>query len=795
MFSPQSNRQYPILLCPDRWHRAIQNPKVNQPRFDKARPQEPIKPSIKVKTSSIILVLINLITVALGFILRKQYDWLLPLSIFLFLIVSLPMIFQEYDDYQKKVKRYTKQEQRYKNELELYESEYQEYQRIAKKNQSLSRSDLLKKVSLDSIRYTYPPKKGINPQKGLTEDVFFSESLKQYFDPYVATDLCLSRGYDTKYPDFVFQIPKLHLYICIEIDEPYTTRVRDSEKREPVHYQGADDERNKFFLDNGWFIIRFSEEQVAKYPDSCCKVIAEAVKEIIQDDSLLEKFKSKYISNLPTQKQWTKSEAIKIERGKYLAGREWHIPKVKKQFLPSKYQSSIFDFVKNGSGNGLVIAVAGSGKSTTLIEAANLINTRNALFLAFNNSIAAELSHKLGNVMKASTIHSLGLSILNSVFGKINNNDQKYRSIISNVCDYFDEEYQLLIEKLINFTRYTLTDSKKPEDLKFLCDHFNLDMTYFDEVFPYLDICLQKGIELARQEGVIDFTDMIWLPIKLNLPTTKYEWLFCDECQDLSACQLELVLRCLAEDGRILFVGDPKQAIYGFSGADCDSVEKIKERVKATELPLSICYRCPSSHIELARKLVPQIEPRQDALQGLIKELNIHEFYKLIQLKEDDNNLIIARRFDPLRTIYRTLKESILVCLRGGEEIAQNLISILPTDAKKFDYTELLQQQTFNKKLLEELDFIWNRYDCTNINELKERISWYYAEANYPTVLSTIHKAKGLEADRVFIIAPNEIPLLREGQKDWEKQQEIHIKYVALTRSRSELYFVNLDSN
>ena len=98
--------------------------------------------------------------------------------------------------------------------------------------------------------------------------------------------------------------------------------------------------------------------------------------------------------------------------------------------------------------------------------------------------------------------------------------------------------------------------------------------------------------------------------------------------------------------------------------------------------------------------------------------------------------------YDPLRTIYRTLKESILVCLRGGEEIAQNLISILPTDAKKFDYTELLQQQTFNKKLLEELDFIWNRYDCTDINELKERISWYYAEANYPTVLSTIHKAK-----------------------------------------------------
>jgi DNA helicase-2/ATP-dependent DNA helicase PcrA len=72
-------------------------------------------------------------------------------------------------------------------------------------------------------------------------------------------------------------------------------------------------------------------------------------------------------------------------------------------------------------------------------------------------------------------------------------------------------------------------------------------------------------------------------------------------------------------------VGDPKQAIYGFAGADCRSVEKIKARTQATELPLSICYRCPISHLDKAREIVPQIEARPGAPAGVIAEIPYDE--------------------------------------------------------------------------------------------------------------------------------------------------------------------------
>jgi superfamily I DNA/RNA helicase len=50
-----------------------------------------------------------------------------------------------------------------------------------------------------------------------------------------------------------------------------------------------------------------------------------------------------------------------------------------------------------------------------------------------------------------------------------------------------------------------------------------------------------------------------------------------------------------------------------------------------------------------------------------------------------------------------------------------------------------------------------------------------------------------LESDRVIILLPNKLPLCWKGQKEWQYQQEMNLKYVALTRAKKELVFVNLD--
>ena len=132
-----------------------------------------------------------------------------------------------------------------------------------------------------------------------------------------------------------------------------------------------------------------------------------------------------------------------------------------------------------------------------------------------------------------------------------------------------------------------------------------------------------------------------------------------DECQDLNAAQLELALSLAGTNGRILAVGDPRQAIMGFAGADNRSYQKIVERLQAKELPLSICYRCPKSHINLVKWNFPEIpiEANETAPEGKIhkikeKDLWETEFDGFAQVPKDSNlredDMVICRKTAPL---------------------------------------------------------------------------------------------------------------------------------------------------
>ena len=69
-------------------------------------------------------------------------------------------------------------------------------------------------------------------------------------------------------PDAAYVNRSTGLCIDIEIDEPYSLP-----DKKPIHYIGSDEYRNSFFSENGWFVIRFAEEQVAKYPEDCVKYV------------------------------------------------------------------------------------------------------------------------------------------------------------------------------------------------------------------------------------------------------------------------------------------------------------------------------------------------------------------------------------------------------------------------------------------------------------------------------------------------------------------------------------------
>lgn len=145
-----------------------------------------------------------------------------------------------------------------------------------------------------------------------------AEPLRQHFGKKIRRRLTLAiPGRDWTYePDFAYIDEASGLHIDIEVDEPYSY-----DTWEPIHYIGKDDRRNEFFLERGWVVVRFSEEQVHKNPEGCCKVIAQVVSELTGKPVILTR---KAIPDLQPVPQWTKEEAEEMiltrRRDRYRAG-------------------------------------------------------------------------------------------------------------------------------------------------------------------------------------------------------------------------------------------------------------------------------------------------------------------------------------------------------------------------------------------------------------------------------------------------------------------------------------------
>lgn len=169
---------------------------------------------------------------------------------------------------------------------------------------------------------TKPERVSENYTKGASE-VFFNHYLTTYFYGYIHDDFSIINEHHNDEPQMIYK-PDYVFYhrntivIDIEIDEPYVI-----ETGEPIHFKGADGLRNQFFLDNNWLIIRFTEYQVIKYPDECCFLIANIIKEVTGNEFFLDRFK-KGITLPPDNSIWTKEAAHKLayrrERDALLTG-------------------------------------------------------------------------------------------------------------------------------------------------------------------------------------------------------------------------------------------------------------------------------------------------------------------------------------------------------------------------------------------------------------------------------------------------------------------------------------------
>jgi DNA helicase-2/ATP-dependent DNA helicase PcrA len=495
----------------------------------------------------------------------------------------------------------------------------------------------------------------------------------------------------------------------------------------------------------------------------------------------------------------------------------------------SRYQANILHFVEHGTGDGIVGAVAGSGKTTTLTMAARAIRG-DALFLAFNASIAKELAGRLsGTSMTAKTIHSVGMGALTKAFGRVRVDEYKYRDL----CDR--EAARILppgadrksaaplsrmLLKLCDFARLTLTDPRDAGAMWAMADRYNVEVPggtpeaerLAAAVFEAVARLIAAGRELASGPAhSIDFTDMIYLPVALDLTPAQAAWVFVDECQDLNRAQLELVLRTRAAGGRMLFVGDDRQAIYGFAGADSDSFWTIHRRTGATLMALSVCYRCPTAVLDLARQLVPEIEAAPGAPAGTVGYVKEAELHK--DLRAGD--LVLCRLTAPLVSLCLDLIGRKIPAKVRGREIGQQITAIVRRVADMPGYSwegfgELLALYAAGQsaKLANRADAesalqamedrvaavraCYEGFEATGADHLCALIDGLFAGDNErgAVILSTVHRAKGLEERRVYILKPEKLPLSWPKQTDEEAAQENNLRYVAITRAKEALYFV-----
>ena len=498
------------------------------------------------------------------------------------------------------------------------------------------------------------------------------------------------------------------------------------------------------------------------------------------------------------------------------------------EYEPSQYQKAIFDYIQHEKGNLVVEAAAGSGKTYTLVKALSLIpQDKRVLMTAFNKDIVKELTKKVKEFpnVEVRTLHGLGMILTTRGLGigGMKPEGYKYTQLIynhwqdltkTNINKLSRNARKSFVEntkKLVDFGRFYLATTRS--------EMIEL-MTKYDIpcVADEMDVALKVMAIGGKNLDSIDYTDMIWMPhiYDLHLQECEYDFIMVDECQDLNVAERNLVLRCLKKGGRLIAVGDSNQCIYGFSGSDPDSFRAIQSIPNTVSMPLSISYRCPESVVKFAQNLVPSIEAKQGAEEGVILDcVSLDDVH--------DGDMVLCRNNAPLLQVYCKLLEQGKRAYIRGSDVGKNLQNIVIGTHKDYLHTNLKRDGVFIR-LYEDLfnsrKAIMERYgisqedamkhetiqakldmiralevlgaDLTTTEELTKKIEDIFPknDKGEGIMLSTVHKAKGLEADNVFIACASLMPS-KSALDEWQVQQERNLMYVAYTRAKKVLGFLN----
>jgi DNA helicase-2/ATP-dependent DNA helicase PcrA len=488
----------------------------------------------------------------------------------------------------------------------------------------------------------------------------------------------------------------------------------------------------------------------------------------------------------------------------------------------SKYQIDIFEavkFLKNSLG---IEATAGSGKSTVLKEIAKILRglypDAEIIALVFGKDAANDLKRKMGNLIDARTSHSLALYNIKKIYkySKSIVDSEKYPQIFANYLKNNEADKEDLLRNrsailtAINLIRDLMLDTSL-ESLEWLSSNyeqinFNGDTRIIVSAIDYI---YKTG---RADSSVLDFGDMLLLCAENPSYCKQYDYILLDEAQDSNASQLQFFKNSLKPSGKIIFVGDTSQGIYAFRGSMSNAMQILQNAFNADMLPLSVSYRCPVSHIAYVKGLLPDsnIEAAPNAIEGNIFFGKFDKFSDNIE----DGSLLLCRNNAPLiKPAFRLLTSGRKVIIKG-KEIGLELINLILKIKKLYsadsiyNFAEGLNayRQSESDKLmklnyLRKLESLLDKLDCIeafisesdSIDSMITSIDKIFSNDDHEGIIfSTVHKAKGMESNSVYILGPELMPSSK-AKSDEDKKQEDNIRFVAYTRSKNNLFVVQTD--
>jgi DNA helicase-2/ATP-dependent DNA helicase PcrA len=503
---------------------------------------------------------------------------------------------------------------------------------------------------------------------------------------------------------------------------------------------------------------------------------------------------------------------------------------------PSPQQAAIFAWGESGMGSAVIEAVAGAGKTWTLMGLLSRMPGSIAV-CAYNKAIATEIQGKVPDELRTrvrvGTVHSFGFGALRRAMPKVRVEGKKLYLL----ADQLFGEKNAATGRIdphpgTAFAVATASMAKQVgigaivpcssrEAWLEMVRHYDLDNDLPEE-FP-----LEEGLRMAgrllkashsqtQMDAIVDFDDMVYEPVRLGLKLWRNDVVMVDEAQDTNSTRRALVKMMLRPGGRLVAVGDSRQAIYGFTGADSQALELITREFGATRLPLTVTYRCPKAVVQAARQWVSHIEAAPTAAQGEVKAIELAALLSKEGMADlTPADAVLCRNTAPLISLAYSLIRNKVACRVEGRSIGEGLAKLARRWKVKTVQALLNKVETWREKEIQKalaagrevkagqiadqadtLMELASAFQPTDsIKMVFDQIETMFAdtpEGQRPNVLTlaTIHRSKGREWKRVFWLGANRYNPSPYARQDWQKVQEDNLCYVAATRAMETLVFV-----